>query len=350
MKKILIWGTGYWGNLFFDEFDNKEIIGFIETVKSKEEFRNKPVYGISEIPTEYDYILIANTYGTEIYKECLNRKICLEKVIFVFAFPMQVGCCNLKVLKEVLSEKIYTIYCAENRLTEGTWFEEDKKRYSELNKREDFRINEHKIVPWLKDKYYEAGSVHTYFHMDLWAAKLIHKSGVKKHIDIGSRVDGFIAHLLAMGIEVSLLDIREFPYDIENLNAIICDATRLEEIEDESIESLSALSSLEHFGLGRYGDPIDPEACFSCFDAIQRKLKEGAHFYLSVPIGKDEVHFNSARVFSPATIVNCFKELTLQEFSYTAGPILYQDMVVEEYDLNYHHPNGCDGLYHFIKK
>ena len=42
---------------------------------------------------------------------------------------------------------------------------------------------------------------------------------------------------------------------------------------------MSALCSLEHFGLGRYGDPVDPEACFKCFENIQRKLKKGGRLY-----------------------------------------------------------------------
>ena len=49
---------------------------------------------------------------------------------------------------------------------------------------------------------------------------------------------------------------------------------------------MSALCSLEHFGLGRYGDAIDPEACFKCFDQIQKKLKKGGNLYISLPVGQ----------------------------------------------------------------
>ena len=52
---------------------------------------------------------------------------------------------------------------------------------------------------------------------DLWAAKLIFKSKVKRHFDIGSRIDGFVAHLLAMEIEVTLIDIREFPGKVDGV-------------------------------------------------------------------------------------------------------------------------------------
>lgn len=111
-----------------------------------------------------------------------------------------------------------------------------------------------------------------YLIQDLWAAAKIFEDGYNgKHYDIGSRVDGFITHLLAFGKKVVLVDIRPLPYYIKNLSFIQADATDLSEFEDNSIFSMSALCSLEHFGLGRYGDPIDPNACFKAIKAIQRR-------------------------------------------------------------------------------
>ena len=60
---------------------------------------------------------------------------------------------------------------------------------------------------------------------------------------------------------------------------------------------MSALCSLEHLGLRRYGDKIDPEACFKCFDAIQKKARKGGKLYISVPIGKECVEFNAHLFF-----------------------------------------------------
>ncbi len=65
-----------------------------------------------------------------------------------------------------------------------------------------------------------------------------------------------------------MIDVREFPSEIPRLHTSVDDATSLHQIEDESIDSMSALCSIEHFGLGRYGDPIDPEACFKCYSGL----------------------------------------------------------------------------------
>lgn len=85
------------------------------------------------------------------------------------------------------------------------------------------------------------GTVGNYFWQDLWAAKYIIESGKKKHFDIGSRLDGFIAHLLAAGIDVTMIDVRKFPAEIDGLHTIVDDATTLHQIPDSSIDSMSAL-------------------------------------------------------------------------------------------------------------
>ena len=129
-----------------------------------------------------------------------------------------------------------------------------------------------------------------------------------------------------------LIDIRPLDIDIPGLEFVQCDATTLDTIEDGSLISLSALCSLEHFGLGRYGDPIDPEACFICFSAIERKLVLDGVAYISVPVGYEHVEFNAHRVFAPTTIINAFPKCKLLEFSVTDGSGLKHDVSPQKYE------------------
>jgi hypothetical protein len=46
-----------------------------------------------------------------------------------------------------------------------------------------------------------------YFFQDLWAARKIFAVHPEKHFDIGSRIDGFVAHVLSF-MAVSMMDIR----------------------------------------------------------------------------------------------------------------------------------------------
>lgn len=349
MVKLLVWGTGKLANQFLRNGYKGELLGFVETEKSSESYMDKPVYEIEELPENYDYIIVANAYTTEIYRLCLKSGVDISKMIFLYSVWESVGCKEKSILKDILQEKNYDLYCGEFRLTEESFIEMDLEAYQRLNRRPNFAIQRQCMYPVLTDKYASAGTTGNYFWQDLWAARLILKAGTKKHFDIGSRLDGFIAHLLAAEIEVTIIDIREFPEKIKNLYTIVDDATTLYQIPDESIESMSALCSLEHFGLGRYGDPIDPEACFKCFENIQKKLKKGGRLYISVPVGKERVEFNAHRVFYASTIIECFKDLKLMEFSCISQGGMESMKDVHKYDDDLHNGEFRYGLFYFIK-
>lgn len=348
-KKILIWGTGNICNEVLNNGIQGKIVGFIESAGSRREYRERPVYNADILPADFDYIVVANKSVDAIYKVCQEKNINLKKCIFLFPIKTACGNTDRKVIRSILGEKNYTNYCAELGEYQETFYEQDLDKYRSLNKRKNFDIQEDYLWPIVSDKYANAGTIENYFWQDLWAAKLIWKSKVKEHFDIGSRIDGFIAHLLAMGIDVTMIDVRKFPKQVEGLHTIIDDATTLKQIPDESIESLSALCSLEHFGLGRYGDPLDPESCFKCFINIQKKLKKGGHLYLSVPVGKERVEFNAHRVFYARTIIECFDELELKEFSCTSQGEIEYHVDVHKYDDDPHNGEWRYGLFHFLK-
>ena len=153
-----------------------------------------------------------------------------------------------------------------------------------------------------------------YFHQDLWAARKIFARRPAAHIDVGSRIDGFVAHVLAF-MPVQVLDIRPLESHVPGLSFVQGDATDLAGFADASIDSISSLHAVEHFGLGRYGDPVDGEACFRAMRSLARVLAPGGRLYFSVPIGRERVAFNAHRVFDPATIVQTFGELELASFS-----------------------------------
>lgn len=349
MEKILIWGTGTIAKQVMLNEIHGELIGFIETNKTGETYRNKRVYNPDEIPKTYDYIIVANSFVNEIYNICIAKGIPLNKVIFLKGIKKQEGISDFSKLKEILGEKNFTNYCAEINAWEKTFLKEDIEKYNRLNKRDSFTIREQYLWPMIQDKYAMAGSIGNYFWQDLWAAKLIVQSGIRSHFDIGSRIDGLIAHLLAADIEVTMIDVREFPEKIEHLRIILDDATSLHQIADESIDSMSAMCSLEHFGLGRYGDPIDPEACFKCFYNIQKKLRRGGSLYLSVPIGEERVEFNAHRVFYASTIVECFSGLHLEEFSCAADGKIESNVELHKYDKDLHNGEYRYGLFRFLK-
>ena len=192
-----------------------------------------------------------------------------------------------------------------------------------------------------------------YFWQDLWAARKIFQVKPSEHYDIGSRVDGFIAHVLPF-MPVTMIDIRPLPQKVEGLHFIQADATNLEGIADNSIVSLSSLCAPEHFGLGRYGDPVDPEACFTAMKSMQRVLAHGGHLYIAVPVGdRSGVAFNAHRIFMPELVAETMNELRLADFSVIGSSeeylehITFEEFHAKDFGVNY--SGGVDGLFEFVK-
>jgi Caenorhabditis protein of unknown function, DUF268 len=191
-------------------------------------------------------------------------------------------------------------------------------RYQRLNSKPQFRLKIKDAFPILTDRHASAGLAGGhYFHQDLWAARKIFQIRPERHVDIGSRIDGFVAHLLAF-MPVTIVDIRPLLSRVQGLTILQDDATSLSMLKENSVPSLSSLHAAEHFGLGRYSDPIDPEACFKFMDSLQRVLAMNGKLYFSVPVGRERVDFNAHRVFSPGTILARFSQLQLESFSYVA--------------------------------
>jgi hypothetical protein len=149
------------------------------------------------------------------------------------------------------------------------------------------------------DRFQKAGSVRGhYFNQDLFVAKKVFLSNPIRHVDVGSRLDGFIAHIASFR-KIDVLDIR--PLESPDTNIIFHQANVLELEEEwfESTDSLPCLHALENFGLGRYGDPIDVDGWKKGLDSLNAMLKPDGVLYLSVPTGLTQrIEFNAQRVFS----------------------------------------------------
>lgn len=231
---------------------------------------------------------------------------------------------------------------------------ETLEQYRRRNNRSEFAVSE-KDLHFICDDYdKEAGRTQQhYFAQDIWGAKKIWKANPKEHYDIGSRLDGFIAHLLVFRDTVNYIDIRPLPNEIEGLHFIQGDASDLTTIEDASIESLSSFHAVEHFGLGRYGDPIDPEACFKALHNFARIISKQGHLYLGVPIGpRNKVVFNAHRIFTVKTIIEELKELKLIDFALiTPQEQNYKKILLTEIDkLNEEVTDYSCGLFEFVKE
>lgn len=224
----------------------------------------------------------------------------------------------------------------------------DMSRYTRASSQKGMRIDISSIYPVLSDRYASAGIAGGhYFFQDLWAAKKIFASRPSRHVDIGSSVEGFIAHLLVFMAQVEVVDVRPLVSNVAGLKFIKDDATLLANFGDNSLESISTLHAAEHFGLGRYGDPVDPDAHVKFMNSLVRVLKPGGRLYFSVPTGRERLEFNAHRILSPNTVVAGLAGLELISFSLVNdNGLFYENASMEEAAQQ---TFGC-GLYEFRKK
>ena len=152
------------------------------------------------------------------------------------------------------------------------------------------------LYPCLYDKTETTELEPTYFYQDAWALESIIANKPFKHIDIGSH-HKFVAHLSKI-VDLTMVDIRPLSLPMESIKFIEGSILELP-FERNSIESLSSICVVEHIGLGRYGDPIDPDGSEKAFKEIDRVLKIDGNFYFSVPVEiQNKIYFNAHRAFS----------------------------------------------------
>lgn len=183
-----------------------------------------------------------------------------------------------------------------------------------------------------------------YIYQAFWATRRIFSEKCPRfHVDVSSHLS-FVVQL-AGAMTVFQVEFHPAGVKNENFREIRGDLLNLP-FGDRSIDSLSCLHVVEHIGLGRYGDRIDPEGSIKAARELERVLKPGGKLYLSAPVGHERVCFNAHRVFSPKSIQEMFPSLALTEFSWVDDQNCFKEHQELESanDFNY----GC-GMFEFEK-
>ena len=174
------------------------------------------------------------------------------------------------------------------------------------------------ISPCLGDRFEEGGDMQSlYFQQDLFVAQQLFLDNPANHLDIGSRTDGFVAHIAAFR-QIDIVDIRDIKSQVSNITFKQSDMMNPSPGLYNQYESVSSLHAIEHFGLGRYGDPIDLDGHLKAIDNIYNILKPGGKFYFSTPIGPQRIEFNAHRVFDVSYLINTAfaNKFIIESFSY----------------------------------
>ena len=168
------------------------------------------------------------------------------------------------------------------------------------------------FYPQIKDKTVTTGFDTHYIYHTSWAARVVAQVKPHEHVDISSSL--YFCGIVSAFVPTKFYDYRPAKLNLPNLSSGHADLLALP-FENNSIKSLSCMHTIEHVGLGRYGEPIDPNADLKAISELIRVLAPGGTLIFVTPVGKPRIQFNAHRIYSYEQIMDYFKDLKLKEFS-----------------------------------
>jgi SAM-dependent methyltransferase len=175
-----------------------------------------------------------------------------------------------------------------------------------------FTANWSDAYPCLQDKQKFTPYDQHYIYHPAWAARKLVTINPGMHIDISSILSFSV--IISAVVPVHFYDYRPAKLNLTNYQSDFADLLNLP-FDDNSVESLSCMHTVEHVGLGRYGDEIDGSGDLKAIAELKRVLAPNGHLLFVTPVGRPRIQFNAHRVYSHEQILEYFHPLTLKEFS-----------------------------------
>ncbi len=191
----------------------------------------------------------------------------------------------------------------------------DYLRFKSKDKNPRFELSIRYFFPQIKDKTVTTGFDRHYVYHTSWAARAVKEINPAFHVDISSSL--FFSGIVSAFIPVHFYDYRPADLRLDNFETHKGNLHNLP-FQDSSVNSLSCLHTIEHVGLGRYGDPIDPEGDIKAINELKRVLAPGASLLIVTPVGKPIIEYNAHRIYSYEQIISYFVDdsIELKEFSF----------------------------------
>jgi hypothetical protein len=228
-------------------------------------------------------------------------------------------------------------------------FENQLKEFTSRSDKR-FPIRRQDMVPVLnEDTPTTQDHCYTYVMHTGWAARILAESKPPRHVDIGSYL--YFSSLLSAFIPWEFYDVRPYYMPMSNLKTGSADLTQLP-FPNGSVESLSCLHTMEHVGLGRYGDKLDPQGDLKAASELQRVLRPNGQLLMVLPLNQSpRVIFNAHRLYSYEQVLEMFGNLKLKEFSIvppgSRGEIMKNAKPSDIVNVEYH--SDSTGLFWFTK-
>lgn len=140
------------------------------------------------------------------------------------------------------------------------------------------------------------GTLH-YEETDVWLYQALEKHSIKDNnvLIIGSEEPCYEAAAIHYGANcVTMVEYQKVTSEHPKIKTLTVD----EFSKDENLyDSTITISSVEHSGLGRYGDELDPDGDIKAMKVLLDRTKVGGLCFLAVPMGCDQILWNAHRVY-----------------------------------------------------
>jgi SAM-dependent methyltransferase len=181
---------------------------------------------------------------------------------------------------------------------------------SDASKRFSIRLKD--FYPQIKDKTVKTGFDRHYVYHTSWAARKVKEINPIKHIDISSSL--YFCGIVSAFTDINFYDYRPADLHLSGLKSLEGNLHSLP-FETNSVGSISCMHTIEHIGLGRYGDSINSEGDIKAIDELKRVVQPKGSLLFVTPVGQPKIEFNAHRIYSYEQIISYFDGFELKEFS-----------------------------------
>jgi hypothetical protein len=185
----------------------------------------------------------------------------------------------------------------------------DWRKYSSIEGAERLQLKY--SYPCLTDKTKYTSFDPHYFYQAAWLSRKLSDSSITKHVDFGSSIN--MISVMSAFVPTIFVDYRPLKVSLKGISSVAGDLLALP-FSDRALNSISCLHVIEHVGLGRYGDTLNPKGTQLAAREIMRVLSTKGTLYLSLPVGHQRTEFNAHRIFTPIEIVSMFNGMRINDF------------------------------------
>jgi|GEM_PF-309804 len=187
-----------------------------------------------------------------------------------------------------MPEDLRPAYTMNGRIPVQHWYIDESRRDNNLHYTRDLLAQLIALA--------ERRSSCNYGDTDQWLYRMLDRFPIagRRILVMGSQVPFYEAVCLAYGAHPTTVEFQKIRSDHDGVKTMtVAELAQCQEPFDAAI----SISTFEHTGLGRYGDPLDPDGDLKAMMMLRTKIKHQGLLFLAVPMSKDTIVWNAHRIY-----------------------------------------------------